>query len=158
MKHTTKGFTLIELLVVIAIIGILASLALVSYSGAQERSRDSKRKQDLDDLKKTLEAAKQDTPGAYYYADCQGAANCGASAASVPLSTRITLAPTYIASVPMDPKTNTDYTYIPTPANCNGTCTSYSLIACLENANDSQKDAAKYANCTTAASYTITPD
>ncbi len=34
-----SGFTLIELLIVIAIIGILASIVLVSLSGAQERAR-----------------------------------------------------------------------------------------------------------------------
>lgn len=39
---SNKGFTLIELLVVIAIIGILASIVLVTFPGAQDKARDSR--------------------------------------------------------------------------------------------------------------------
>lgn len=38
----SKGFTLIELLVVIAIIGILASVVLVTFPGAQKKAMDSR--------------------------------------------------------------------------------------------------------------------
>lgn len=45
-KH--RGFTLIELLVVIGIIGALATIIIISYTGAMAKSRDSKRKGDVE--------------------------------------------------------------------------------------------------------------
>ncbi|PSO46006.1 MAG: hypothetical protein BRC25_00020 [Parcubacteria group bacterium SW_6_46_9] len=53
--HREYGFTLIELLVVIAIIGLLSSSVLASLSGARESARDTRRKQDMRQVKTALE-------------------------------------------------------------------------------------------------------
>lgn len=55
-----RGFTLIELLIVIAIIGILATIIVISYTNAQAKARDNKRKADLQAVSSAVEM---------YYAD-----------------------------------------------------------------------------------------
>lgn len=50
-----KGFTLIELLAVMAIIAILAGIVILSLNNARAKSRDSKRKADLDSIRTALE-------------------------------------------------------------------------------------------------------
>jgi prepilin-type N-terminal cleavage/methylation domain-containing protein len=42
-----KGFTIVELLIVIVVIGILATLVIVTFSGIQQRGRNSQRETDL---------------------------------------------------------------------------------------------------------------
>lgn len=56
-----KGFTLLEMLVVIGIISILISLGIASYSTAQKKARDAKRK---GDIRAILNAVEQ------YYSIC----------------------------------------------------------------------------------------
>ncbi len=64
-KIQNLGFTLIELLVVISIIGILASLTLVSYSGAQKQTRDTQRRSDLNQYRNGLETYASVNNGVY---------------------------------------------------------------------------------------------
>lgn len=61
-----NGFTLIELLVVISIIGILAAFIVASFTSAQQKARDSRRKADLDAVKKALALASNDCVGGGY--------------------------------------------------------------------------------------------
>src|SRR3989337_1417955 len=62
-----KGFTLIELLVVIALIGILASFAIASFTSAQAKGRDSKRKADLNAVRTDLDLNRQDCISGSWY-------------------------------------------------------------------------------------------
>jgi len=64
-KYKKFGFTLIELLVVIAIIGILATLAVISYTGVQKQARDTKRKSDLKQYQVALESYAAKNAGSY---------------------------------------------------------------------------------------------
>ena len=50
-----KGFTVVELLIVIAVIGILASISLVAYNGAQNKGYDSAVQSDLDSAAGVIE-------------------------------------------------------------------------------------------------------
>jgi prepilin-type N-terminal cleavage/methylation domain-containing protein len=55
-KFSVKSaFTLLEMLVVIGIIGILVGMGAVSYSTAQKKARDAKRKQDLKAIQNAFE-------------------------------------------------------------------------------------------------------
>lgn len=120
LKRKSSGFTLIELLVVIAIIGILATFIVASFSNAQEKSRDARRKSDLDAIKKALELAKSDSTGGSYYPSAASAAT---------LET-----PGYIRDLPVDPTTAGAYQYFAgtTPCVAAG-CVDYRLSATLEN-------------------------
>ncbi len=63
------AFTLIELLVVIAIIGILSTTGFFAFTSSQKRARDTQRKNDLAQVKKAMEAAKNDCKAGSFYPD-----------------------------------------------------------------------------------------
>ena len=67
-----NGFTLLELLVVIGIIGVLVSLAAVSYSSAQRKSRDSRRQGDMKSIQSALEVSYSENSYVYPIT-CSGA-------------------------------------------------------------------------------------
>lgn len=63
-KARSGGFTIVELLIVIVVIGILATLVIVTFSGIQQKGRDSQRKTDINALQSHIEAYYAQT-GAY---------------------------------------------------------------------------------------------
>jgi prepilin-type N-terminal cleavage/methylation domain-containing protein len=56
LKKRNQGFTIVELLIVIVVIGILALLVITTYSGIQQKARNSKRQSDVKSLQTQLEA------------------------------------------------------------------------------------------------------
>jgi prepilin-type N-terminal cleavage/methylation domain-containing protein len=56
LRRMTSGFTIVELLVVIVVIGILVSIVVVTYPGAQQRTRDNERKSDMSQLVAALKS------------------------------------------------------------------------------------------------------
>jgi len=129
-----RGFTLIELLVVISIIGILAAFIVASFTSAQEKSRDARRKADLDAVKKALALMKNDSKGSAFYPNEATTAYPGV------------ISTTYMKQVPTDPSSSsTQYVYNGT-GTCNATawpnggCTDFRLRATLENTNDPTGD------------------
>jgi len=158
-----RGFTLIELLVVISIIAILITIIVATFGTTQQKARDSRRRTDLDALKKALELFKSDTKGSSKYPSV--------------INDNALVTPKYIKEIPQDPSLSTvnggNYIYNAFQgngtSNCtpsadtttdasNGNCETYKLTACLENTNDANKDATTDPICSAAgyASYTIT--
>jgi type II secretion system protein G len=64
-KRARKGFTLIELLVVVVIIGILASVALPSFVGAQDKARNAGVQANINTIRMGLEQFATDNNGSY---------------------------------------------------------------------------------------------
>lgn len=104
-----KGFTIIELIVSIVVIAILAVIMIVSYSGIQQRSRDSERSSDITQIKIALE--KYHAERSSYPDVCSGGdgTDCPASSLSTALNP-------YLKTIPHDPRnaadSSTDYRYI----------------------------------------------
>ncbi len=136
LKQRQSGFTIVELLIVIVIIGILATLVIVTFSGVQQRARDSERKTDINAIAGQLEAAYAKS-GVYPTLTevNDGTATTGWRAVN---EFRLDLK---AFADPTNPNTQTlaaapaggSYAYVPTPTGCaSGACTGYSLTATLE--------------------------
>jgi general secretion pathway protein G len=108
-----NGFTLIELIVTATITAILMTIGIVSYRSANEQSRDTKRKSDIEQIRASLEMYKADN--GYY-----------------PAVLDDLLTNNYIQAVPKDPQDPVKkYNYVPTGVVPN--IFTYNLMAKVEN-------------------------
>lgn len=56
LKQNNKGFTIVELLIVIVVIGILAALVITTFTGIQQRARNTERQTDIKAIHGQVEA------------------------------------------------------------------------------------------------------
>jgi type II secretion system protein G len=132
-----KGFTLIEILIVISILGLLSAWIFPNFTTSLARSRDSKRRLDLQAVSKALQA---------YYNDHQNYPNdddvgcikvasnayCWGEAFIVGPSGN---QDNYMTKLPQDPKSSLSYYYeVVEPG------TGYVLEACLERPGPEDND------------------
>lgn len=135
----SRGFTLVELLIVVSIIAILTGMLTVNLADARERARDAQRKADLKQIQNALELYKNDqNPQSYPTTETWKTA-----LSSSGFMKKIPTDPTHdqVASWPDISFTRTD-------------TLEYTLIVCLENAADGDRDAVN--TCTSGYSYTLT--
>lgn len=124
----SRGFTFVELLVVITIIGIIFAAAAVSFGAITVRSRDARRRSDLELIRQALEMCRSVV--GYYPDEIYGGSGISCSIDG----------PTTLAKVPNDPRPDgskgclSEYTYTKTDA------TTYSLVSCLEAGGTYQVD------------------
>src|SRR5258708_23462584 len=100
-----KGFTLIELLIVITIIGVLSAFFINTSAINIKRSRDARRKSDLELIRSGIET---------YRADCNTyplSITFGSSLKGNGATLNCTNTNTYISIVPKDPVASESYVY-----------------------------------------------
>ena len=138
IQPCNNGFSLIELLVVITIIALLIAVATISYTNAQQKARDAKRKTDLKGIQQALELHFQAT-GKY-----PPVGNTGGWCAIINNSSwpevKNELGP-YINPIPTDPvykAVTGDYWYKKVSH------TQYDLLAVIENSKDPDINVSSY--------------
>lgn len=135
MTQTRKnhGFTIVELLIVIVVIGILAALVITTFTGIQQKARDTERQTDIKAMHGQVEAyyaqnGKYPTLGnmndsAWRTTNMKG---LDQEALRDPKNAAYTLVGAAVAS---------SYSYAVTPSGCDNAttdCSGYTLTATLE--------------------------
>jgi type II secretion system protein G len=118
-----KSFTLLELMIAIVILGVLSALISGNFFTSLKKSKDARRKADLEQIQRALEM---------YYED-KKAYPTQAAASGFPFGGKFCETPTcssnekiYMQKVPNDPVSSYSYQY-----QSDGTY--YRLFSCIEN-------------------------
>jgi prepilin-type N-terminal cleavage/methylation domain-containing protein len=135
MKNLRKqqGFTIVELLIVIVVIGILAALVVTTFTGIQQRARDTERETDVKAVHGQVEAYYAQNGKYPTLANLNDSSwrttnmkGLDADALKDPKGSAQTLAAAAAANV---------YSYVATPSGCDNSttdCTGYTLTATKE--------------------------
>ena len=143
LKNKQSGFTIVELLIVIVVIGILAALVVTTFSGIQQKARNTERETDIKAVHGQVEAyyaqnGKYPTlanlnDSTFRSANLKGLDD---EALKDPKGANNTVAGTAAANV---------YSYAVTPSGCDngsgGDCTGYTLTATKEGGGTFTKTA-----------------
>jgi prepilin-type N-terminal cleavage/methylation domain-containing protein len=133
LKNKQSAFTLLELLIVMIILALLSGLGLMAFGTIQQKSRDSRRKQDLSSISKALETYYNDNE-AYPSSSVGVIEGCGVGASEACTWGEVWETDDgalYMTALPQDPVTSQNYYYYQVDDN------SYYLFAHLENELDS---------------------
>jgi general secretion pathway protein G len=132
-SNQPKGFTIVELLIVIVVIGILATLVIVTFTGVQQKARNTKRQTDLVALDGHIEAYNGQNG---YYPTLANINDPAFRAANMKgLDPSALQDPTGSAQTLVASPQVGAYAYVPSPASCDNTateCTGFVLTATLE--------------------------
>lgn len=136
LNSKQKGFTIVELLIVIVVIGILAGLVVTTFTGIQQKARNTERETDIKAIHGQVEAyyaqnGKYPTLANLNDSSWRSSNMKGLDQEALrdPKAAAGTF--TLVAA----PAANS-YSYAATPSNCdngaNGDCTGYTLTATYE--------------------------
>lgn len=144
LKSKQSGFTIVELLIVIVVIGILAALVVTTFTGIQQKARNTERQTDIKAIHGQVEAYYAQNGKYPSLANLQDNAWIGTNLKG--LDSEATHDPKGAAgnNVAAAAAANV-YGYVVTPANCDngsgGDCTGYTLTATYEGGGTFAKSA-----------------
>lgn len=162
MTTNKKGFTLIELLIVVAIIGLLATLAIIGLTTAQQRARDTKRVADVKSIVSALELYWNETAAYPLLNNASGPDINTWPELNTALSAYINQLPTEPYHQDASKSATYFYTYIMDTSTSNG----YYVGSRLENANHQALSqdidggavgGANYRSLTSMGGFTLAP-
>ncbi len=134
LSKKQQGFTIVELLIVIVVIGILAALVITTFSGIQQKGRDTERQTDIKALHGQLEAYYAQNGKYPTLADLNSTTFRSANLKG--LDSEALQDPKGSAQTLVSAPVANSYSYAVAPTGCdNGTggdCASYTLTATLE--------------------------